>query len=343
MAKSSLKTYTLWLLFGWLGIHHFYLHRTYQGVIWLSTWGGFGLGLVADIFQIPEYVAAANEEKHYLEKLGLEMRHSKKPPICANIFRILWLFVIGSLYRSFVLFFLPEYLPPIVYILFVPIGNVIGFYLVMNIGRMECRLKHCVYLSYIGQVAEWYNSEEVTHPGLCSLYLPAIILFLAHRKWNKQPLKKGKLYKAKWFFGACILLSAMLVSGAYFHLKIEVDGETIYLREGVKNFLNSPAWAEFKTIMHELWSDYWEEGWDNASSNFYRKADFEGEGHALEVMGLEQGCGVQEIRKRFRELSLIWHPDKHFGEDKKEAQDKFIEIENAKEVLIKIANRRHKH
>lgn len=308
----------------------------------MSTWGGFGLGLIADIFQIPEYVAAANEEKHYLEKIGLEMRHSKKPPACSNIFRILWLFVIGSIYRSFVLFFLPEYLPPIIYIMLAPIGNIIGFYLVMNTGRMECRLKHCVYLSYIGQVAEWYITEETTRPGLFSLYLPAIVLFLAYRKWNKKPLKKGKLYKAKWFFGACILLSAMFVFGAYFHLKIEIDGETIYLRDGVKNFLNSPAWGEFKTIMYELWSDYSEEGWENASSNFYRKADLEGEGHALEVMELEAGCGVQEIRKRFRELSLIWHPDKHFGEDKKVAQDKFIEIENAKEVLIKIANRRKK-
>ena len=140
MAKSSLRAYILWSLFGWLGIHHFYLHRTYQGVIWLSTWGGFGLGLIADIFQIPEYVAAANEEKHYLEKIGLEMRHSKKPPACSNIFRILWLFVIGSIYRSFVLFFLPEYLPPIIYIMLAPIGNIIGFYLVMNTGRYQRQL-----------------------------------------------------------------------------------------------------------------------------------------------------------------------------------------------------------
>ncbi|KAI6659236.1 DnaJ-like subfamily C member 22 [Oopsacas minuta] len=114
------------------------------------------------------------------------------------------------------------------------------------------------------------------------------------------------------------------------------------MREGVKNFINSPAWTELKAVLSEFWSDYNSEGWDNASHNFFQKADFEGEAHALETMGLEQGCTVQEIRKRFRDLSLIWHPDQHPEDQKEMAQEKFIELENAKEILIKIANRKAK-
>ena len=340
MAKSNLTAYILWLFFGCLGIHHFYLDRTYQGVIWLSTFGGFSLGWLADIFRIPEYVTAANEEVPYMERLGMEMRHSKKPPLCSNIFRILWLIIVAAIFRSYMYALLPESMPPVIYCLLVPIGSVIGFYLVMNIGRMECSLKDCVRYAYLGQLSEWYMTKNVTHPGLFSVILPSVFLFVLSRKWNRQPIKRSLCHKAKWYIGTCVLLSAMMSSGAYFHLKIEIDGETIYLRDGVRNFMNSPAWYELKSIMYDLWYDYRSEGWENASNKFILKADFEGEAHALQVMELREGCNSSEIKKKFRELSKIWHPDQHPGDTKLEAQEKFIEIEKAKETLLKIASRR---
>ena len=342
MAKSSLKAYILWLFFGCLGIHHFYLNRTFQGVIWLSTFGGFTFGWLADIFRIPEYVAAANEEPPYMERLGLEMRHSKKPPLCSYLIRILWLIIVGSIFRSYMYMLLPDSMPAVVYCVLIPIGNIIGFYLVMNIGRMECSLKDCVRYAYLGQVVEWYVSKNVTHPGMFSIHLPSVILFLFSRKWNKQPIKTSFYHKAKWYIGTCIVLSAVVTCGAYFHLKIEVDGEIIYLRDGVKNFRNSPAWNEFKSIMSEFWTDYQSNGWENASHKFYQRADLEGESHALEIMGLQEGCTTSEIKKRFREMSMKWHPDKHPGDTKQVAQDKFIEMENARETLLKIAARRER-
>ena len=342
MAKSNFVAYILWFFFGCLGIHHFYLDRTYQGVIWLSTFGGFTLGWFADLFRIPEYVTAANEEVPYMERLGLEMRHSKRPPFCSNIFRILWLIIIGSIFRSYMYMVLPHSLPAAVYCLLIPIGNIIGFYLVMNIGRMECKLKDCAGYAYLGQMVEWHMTNNVTHPGMFSIHIPAVILFIFSRKWNRHPIRTDFGYKAKWYIGTCVLLFAVMGCGAYFNLKIEVDGETIYLRDGVKNFMNSPAWSEFKTMMYEFWYDYQSEGWDNASHNFFQKADLEGEAHALEIMGLKEGCTTSEIKKRFRDLSKKWHPDQHPSSSKLEAQEKFIEIETAKETLLKIANRRER-
>ena len=58
---SVCVTYLLWLLGGWLGLHHFYLGRDKQALVWWCLPGGyFGLGWVRDLWRIPEYVREAN-------------------------------------------------------------------------------------------------------------------------------------------------------------------------------------------------------------------------------------------------------------------------------------------
>ena len=52
---SKLVAYLLWFFLGWAGIHHFYLRRYRQGVLWLTSFGGlFGIG------------KAANNNPHFL-------------------------------------------------------------------------------------------------------------------------------------------------------------------------------------------------------------------------------------------------------------------------------------
>eukprot|EP00808_Paulinella_micropora_P013822 g41142.t1 len=52
------------------------------------------------------------------------------------------------------------------------------------------------------------------------------------------------------------------------------------------------------------------------------------------ILSLKSDCTDREIKKAFRQLALIWHPDKHEAEeDKAEAEAKFREIAEAHEVL----------
>ena len=46
--KSKGTAYLLWFLsiFGWLEFHRFYLHKIGTGIIWILTFGFFGLGLL---------------------------------------------------------------------------------------------------------------------------------------------------------------------------------------------------------------------------------------------------------------------------------------------------------
>tara|TARA_B100001093_G_C26627812_1_gene927506 strand:- start:278 stop:799 length:522 start_codon:yes stop_codon:yes gene_type:complete len=58
--KSIIITYFLWLMFGFFGIHKFYLGKTWQGILYIFTIGGFLILWLIDLFTIPAQVAAIN-------------------------------------------------------------------------------------------------------------------------------------------------------------------------------------------------------------------------------------------------------------------------------------------
>ena len=78
---NTCVAYFLWLVGGWLGLHHFYLKRDKQAFVWWCLPGGyFGLGWIRDIWRIPEYVKEANEEKIWKMQQQEKQRTSELPP-----------------------------------------------------------------------------------------------------------------------------------------------------------------------------------------------------------------------------------------------------------------------
>lgn len=77
--KSKALAYLLWLVGGVCGLHHFYLGRDLQGVLWWCTFGGyFGFGWLRDVFYIGEYVADANRDEKYMKKVDNMVRVHEK-------------------------------------------------------------------------------------------------------------------------------------------------------------------------------------------------------------------------------------------------------------------------
>lgn len=63
--KSKGVAYVLWLvsIFGWLGIHRFYLGKVGTGLIWIFTGGVFGFGALIDLFTLGGQVEQYNTNR----------------------------------------------------------------------------------------------------------------------------------------------------------------------------------------------------------------------------------------------------------------------------------------
>ena len=62
--RSKLLAYLFWI-FGFIGLHRFYLGRPLSGVLYLLTVGVFGLGIIYDLFTLNEQIAEANKTSEW--------------------------------------------------------------------------------------------------------------------------------------------------------------------------------------------------------------------------------------------------------------------------------------
>ncbi|XP_071498751.1 uncharacterized protein [Diadema antillarum] len=67
---SLLDAYLLHMPLGLFGLHHFYLRNYSRGILYLFTLGVFGLGWLADLFQMPLLVNEANKNLDLQERVG---------------------------------------------------------------------------------------------------------------------------------------------------------------------------------------------------------------------------------------------------------------------------------
>ena len=80
-------------------------------------------------------------------------------------------------------------------------------------------------------------------------------------------------------------------------------------------------------------------GFNSYSHNKF--SDFEKEKDCYEILGVAGNASKVEVKKAYRDLVSKYHPDKveHLGEDlKKHAEEKFIEINQAYEKIMKDRN-----
>ena len=339
MAKKSLfVTYFLWLLFGWLGLHHFYLGRDRHAFIWWSTFGGiFFLGWFRDIWRIPEYVEDANEELDYMETLTRRMKLRKEPPF--NVSRFAGEMMVGYFYGILVRLAIPEEAPAWLVGILVPFGIAVGVHLVGNVGREKGEFKYPFMASITGYFLLSYLTGEEASYMYCALF--ASCAFNYYRKYRRTPKPKAGTCHRLVHLGlsGCIIIS-LWCSFMYFNANVTTeDGEKIKLRDAVNHFFTSPAWLEFKETVWQLFEEGQKQGWKNMYDEFVKALDPRGEQNALKVLGLPENATESEIRRRYKKLAVKWHPDRN-KDNQEEAQKKFIEIQQAYEVLSKLKSQR---
>ncbi len=81
--KSLRMAYLFWLpsLFGFAGLHRFYLGKIGSGILYFLTWGLFGIGTIYDAITMPDQVREARLRERYREALDFELDHPYVPPL----------------------------------------------------------------------------------------------------------------------------------------------------------------------------------------------------------------------------------------------------------------------
>ena len=78
--KYTILAYLFAVTGGIFGLHHLYLGRTQHALLWFTTFGGFGIGILYEIlFSIKTYVREANHDKALFEQYQ-EKRLQRKSP-----------------------------------------------------------------------------------------------------------------------------------------------------------------------------------------------------------------------------------------------------------------------
>lgn len=135
MAKKLLITYALWAMGGPLGLHHIYLGRDSHALLWILTFGGFGIGWAREFFRIPSYVSEANHEAE-----RAHVRHPRAtPPPAVGLIRFAGQICVGIYFGSVALISLSSL--SFFYFLVLPLCIGSGVHLVSSVGQQTSDLQ----------------------------------------------------------------------------------------------------------------------------------------------------------------------------------------------------------
>ena len=278
----------------------------------------------------------ANDEPYYVEELKRKIRLRKEPAF--SVTRFAGQMLVGYFYGILVRLAIPEeakWLPS----LLVPLGVAVGVYLVGNVGRERGDFKYPLSGSYIANIALTYLTGD--EAGCMYVALIAAICFQNHREFRKhKPQKKTLCKRLQYLAVSGLVISCLWSSFLYFNAQVTTeDGETVKLRDAVNHFFQSPVWLEFKAVFWGLYEEGQKNGWDNFYEEFVKALDPRGEKNAYRVLGLTEDATQEEIKRRYKKLAVKWHPDRN-PDNKEEAQQKFMAIQEAYEILSSIKTRR---
>lgn len=346
--KSLVIAYLCWAVGGFFGLHHFYLRRDKHAFITFSTLGGyFTLGMIRDLWRLPEYVKDANNDLEYVEWLYTQMKSYNRPP--SSIVRQSGLMMVGNLFAYLVEYAIPkellhDNLVILLKFILIPFASAFGVWLVGNVGRHQGSIKKPLAAAYLAAVPSVLMN--IPHGSFSTL--AATVVFNRYSKeWRIKRPKPTSLIKRIAIFTLCLIIYLSLWSSwLYFGCTIE-DPETsepIKCRVAIENFINSPAYTNFSEAIWMLIEHVRHQGIMGLWKEIMQEFDVSGKTTALTTLGLQDDASPQEILAQYKKLSREYHPDREKDESKKaEKHEKFIQVQEAFRKLESTVKRYKSH
>ena len=306
---NKLFTYALYFCLGMFGTHHFHLDRNWHAFLWLTTFGGFGLGFFRELWRLDEYVDDYNESPWYMSKLTFnDQQPGQGRPW--TIVRLIGQYTVGCYYGRVFSSLAPESFAAAVegavgvagteqcvYLACGVVGAALGVYLVATLGRTQGSFVYTLGAAAVTQVlamlaADGEPAEKGAEDSFFAISDWALIAAAAGFFMSSSRVKGPKKRRSKRRCPCCcncqamgVLLLALLFWGGvgwgtYEHGSIpgtfdEASGEqeTIRFKDKIDNILNSPEVAQLWTGVGELWNHGMEHGWRSTWNEFVQKLD----------------------------------------------------------------------
>lgn len=347
--RTGLKTkrgaYIRWLFGGIFGLHHFYLGRDHHALLTIATFGGFfGLGLIRDLWRIPEYVKEANQDYCYLEKMSQLRTQHRRPP--TTWLRQMAMITVGNLFGILFNYSIPREifgLKNSIYIhqLLYPFISAFGVWAVGSVGHQECPIWKPVFASYLSMIpAKALNRffQSVTLDSFCTL--SACVAFHWTKKWrvNRTQTRSERCIKLT----IVMVYLALWTSWLYFECTaIDSLGEPVKCRKIIHDVMTDDPlnqMLEFSVIVIELirnMPEIIEQIRKIKPIDIFNVIATTDRSKNLAILGLTESATQEDIVNRWKTLARQLHPDTVRSDvEKAEMSKRFIEVSNAYKKLV---------
>lgn len=352
--RQSWFAYALLFLGGPFGLHHIYLRRPLQSLVWGCTpFCGFffNLGVFRDLFRIPEYVEMVNSPPGYIENLEGQMRYRQYPPYAPTRFIAAWMN--GAWWGTVGQSVCPFGSPPLVWAI---MG---GFYMALGVWLVGMSCSHqvvsfvptlvagivCPLLSALGETS-------IIRINISQSFYPIIVAFVAWRtrQWKAE---SRKVRIGTWKVVSLGLLFWFTAIGGFiehaaitFRPSADSQPSAVRLKDCLGNILRGFDAADFfKDTYEKEFGEGRDENrdWQHRWDEFISSLDVQGERRALKLLGMEDFIGKtyteNDVKKHYKTMAKKHHPDRVIqqgSEARRAAEIKMQEINEAQESLLQI-------
>ncbi|XP_069509908.1 dnaJ homolog subfamily C member 22 [Ambystoma mexicanum] len=340
MAKRLLVTYALWSLGGPFGLHHIYLGRDSHALLWMLTFGGFGMGWLWEFWRIPGFVAEANRRPEAEKKL-----QDRAPAM--SFTRLLGQMLIGIYFGIVAVIGLSSL--GSFYFIGLPLAVGLGVYLVASLGNQTSDLVRTMVAAFVTSPIFYGRSISMLPISIVA----TVTAQQCRRYKSPKPEREENLSLRLYRLGlAYLAFTAPLAYSAFYNTTVTIN----YIAESIGAILDwlsifptlSALLEGVLLLPYHCWtlitggrgfgSGYFSE-WENIYQ-FVHSFQQEKQDLAYKVFGLDRAANLEDIQRSYRELVKLWHPD-HNRHRLQEAEQRFIEIQEAYETLSRMRKTKH--
>lgn len=204
-----------------------------------------------------------------------------------------------------------------------------------NVGRHQGSFKFALIGAYLASPLIYVMVNPIVYISIFS----SIVFNRYGKQWKRTPAPRRSFWRRIAFLALLTILYLQLWVG-WFCFNCETtnnEGENVKCVDSLVDFFHSPSWKQFKSAMSELKLYIQIHGIRGLYQNLKAWSGEDLEKEAYEVLDLKPNATPDEITKKYRKLVRQWHPDKQKNEvAREEAQEKFIAIIEAYQVLMKV-------